>query len=59
MRDPFKTTVKGINSPNPDFMRIIRQIQEKVIHNGFCSDLEQQVLEKYTDFGRIIQKDPF
>jgi hypothetical protein len=58
MQDPFKTTVKGITSPGPDFMRIVRQIQDKVMTYGFCSDSEQALLERYTDFGKISQKDP-
>jgi len=56
MRDPFKTTVKGLNTPSPDFMRIIRQIQDKVMTYGICSEQEQQVLERYTDFGQFNQK---
>ena len=56
MQDPFKTTVKGITSPGPDFMRIVRQIQDKVVTYGLCSDREQAVLEQYTDFGQIHQK---
>lgn len=57
MYDPFRTTIKGINAPNPNFMRIIRQIQDKVMTHGICSDLEQKMLEKYTDFNQIRQKD--
>jgi hypothetical protein len=59
MQDPFKTTVKGINSPSPNFMRIIRQIQDKVMTYGVCSEVEQSILERYTDFGKISQKEPF
>lgn len=57
MQDPFKTTVKGINTPSPDFMRIVRLIQDKVITYGVCSEVEQAVLERYTDFGKFNQKD--
>jgi len=57
MRDPFRTTVKGLNTPSPDFMRIVRQIQDKVLTYGICSAQEQAVLERYTDFGEFCQKD--
>jgi hypothetical protein len=56
MQDPFKTTVKGINRPSPDFMRIVRQIQDKVMTYGICSEVEQQVLERYTDFNPVKKR---
>ena len=57
VKDPLKTTVKGLNRPGPDFMRLVRKIQDKVYTYGICSEQEQAYLQRYCDIGQIRQKD--
>lgn len=57
VKDPLKTTVKGLDRPGPDFMRIVRKIQDKIYTYGICSEKEQHYLERYCDIGQIRQKD--
>lgn len=53
VKDPLKTTVKGLENPGPDFMRIVRKIQDKIYMHGVCSEKEQHYLERYCDIGQI------
>ena len=57
VKDPLKTTVKGLNTPGPDFMRLVRKIQDKVYTYGVCSESEQAYLQRYCDIGQLRQKD--
>lgn len=50
LKDPFQTTVPGVEKPmsttSPEFMRMVRRIQDKIITYGMCSDSEQRILNQ-------------
>jgi hypothetical protein len=50
VQDALKTTVKGAARPvatdSPEFLRIIRDIERKIMFYGVCSEQEQAILER-------------
>ena len=47
IKDPFQTTVRGISSSQANAHTIARQIQNKIMFYGICSDKEQDFLTTY------------
>lgn len=51
-QNPFKTTVQNLkNSVN--VRRVVRDIQNKIIVTGLCSDAELEYLRQHTDWDRV------
>ena len=50
LKDPFQTTVANVSKhlppQSPEFIRMIRRIQDKVLTYGLCSDSEQRILNQ-------------
>jgi hypothetical protein len=50
LKDPFQTTVPNVGKhlprTSPEFIRMIRRIQDKVMTYGLCSDSEQRILNQ-------------
>ena len=52
LKNPFMTTVRNIkNSANARVT--VRQIQNKIIETGLCSDSELEYLRRHTDWDRV------
>ena len=47
IKDPFQTTVKGIGSSKANAHIVARQIENKIMYYGICSDKEQAFLTSY------------
>jgi len=45
--DPFKTTIRGLTDPKSNTHTIARQIQNKIVTYGICSDKETEFLTTY------------
>jgi hypothetical protein len=59
IKNPFITTTRGLNiKPGANVRPIVRRIQSKIYAFGICSPEEEQFLQRYTDFGKILKKDP-
>lgn len=52
MKDPMKTTVKGLNTES-NIRVVVQRIQSKIFENGLCSDSEMEYLRTHTDWDRV------
>lgn len=57
LQNPFRTTIRGVKN-NASVRATVRQIQEKIMDYGVCSDDEHEYLRTHSDWDRLNPKTP-